>query len=404
MPYREDKNGTQVLDSPDHRRSRQSDAHVLHVTAAPGGGVLRHVLDLSEGCHGRGVRVSIGLPWKAVSERRHFERLESFRDRGIRVLDFGLAPSIQPFRYIQAALRIRRFIKREAVDVLHFHSSRAGLLRLLPVVPSNCPVVFTPHAFSFMMPSSERAQELFRWIERIAGRGTDALIAVSDSEGEVALAEGIIAEDRLHVIANGLAPKDVKPHPSPVGAKGPQGARVLSLGRLAHQKNPLFFVDVAETFCTRHRDVEFRWVGDGELHEAVRKRLAVSPCAEKIQFIGHVDDVLSELQSSTVLFSGSLYEGLPYAGLEALACGLPVVASDVVGNRDLVEVGCNGALFPVGSVDAAVAMLEWALESPSRLEALSKESRRIVQARYGLDRMLDKHVLLYSHLADAVGP
>lgn len=375
--------------------------HVLQVTAAPGAGVLRHVLDLTEGCLAAGLRITLAVPHHRVTELGALRRIKDLQMRGARVESFGLEPTIRPRGYVRAALRIREFITQHDVPVVHLHSSRAGaLLRLLPVLPrGRCRVLYTPHAFSFLRASSPVSRLVLTQLERMAGRlRTDVVVAVSESERELALQQRVVRDDQIQVIRNGIDSGTLGRQCTASTRETGSCIRILSLGRLSWQKNPLFFVDVAERMCGLRQDIAFRWGGDGELLEKVRARLRGSTYRDRISFLGHVEDVESELRAAAVYFSTSRYEGLPYSIVEALAHALPVVASNVVGNRD-VAIDCrNGRLYTPGDTEAAVACIAWVLAEPSRRASLGGESYAIAVERHSLRNMIEQHVTLYRKL------
>jgi glycosyltransferase involved in cell wall biosynthesis len=146
---------------------------------------------------------------------------------------------------------------------------------------------------------------------------------------------------------------------------------LLTVGRLNRQKGYHELADVALQLCRRHPDVRFLWAGDGDLRDSLVDLLARGGVAQQVLMLGHRDDVPSLLRASDLFVFPSHFEGFPFALLEAMAYGVPVVASEACGISELVEPGVHGLLCGIGDRNGLFEALEWALEHPVAMRRMA---------------------------------
>jgi len=290
---------------------------------------------------------------------------------------------IRPFTDLLAVLEAIQEIRRFRPNIIHCHSSKAGALgRIAAIVTGHSSrTVYTPHGISFCQSGHAPSHiRLFKLIEWSLARCGGVVVACSDSERDAIEEAGI----RSVLIRNGTAPRS--PNVRHIERTRPPW-RVISVGRFVAQKEPARFDAIARAFLDR-RDVEFRWVGEGEL----RDRLT-SP---NITILGWrpSNEVFEELSAADIYCSTSSSEGLPLAVLEAMSCGLPLLLSDCVGNRDLVRSN-TGRLFK--DVSSGIRKLTEMLAMPEALPELGKGSREVAEREYSLFAMLESYSLLYEH-------
>jgi glycosyltransferase involved in cell wall biosynthesis len=243
-------------------------------------------------------------------------------------------------------------------------------------------LIYTPHGLSFLQQNeSVRKRSLYKLIEQTMARVGGDIVACSHSEAATLASIGVACT----VIPNGV-PVGGQPAPLP---KGPPFT-VVTAGRLTHAKNPSLFSTIAQAFVGDD-SVRFVWIGDGELRADL-----TSPNIEMRGWM-HPDEVRATLRNAHVYLSTSLWEGLPLAVLEAMDAGLPLLLSDCVGNRDLVDAK-NGYSFNT-SADA-VCKLRSMLQSLTALRAMGEESRLAFLKHYTVGRMVESYLAQYrSHRA-----
>jgi glycosyltransferase involved in cell wall biosynthesis len=242
-----------------------------------------------------------------------------------------------------AARSLRAIVRRERPDVVHLHSSTAGLVGRL-VVHRRLPTVFQPNGWSFEPLAGRRRAAAIVW-ERVGARLTHAVVCVSEGERERGVAAGIRGDLRL-------APNGVDLTAPPADAAERRAARaqlksgeavplVVCVGRLAVQKGQDLLLDAWPRVLAEVPDAELVLVGDGPLRLPLESRRV-----PQVRFAGQSDDVRRHLAAADVVVLPSRWEGLSFVLLEAMAVGASIVASDVAGVAEALGDGAGGIVPP----------------------------------------------------------
>lgn len=240
--------------------------------------------------------------------------------------------SLNPIKDIKALWELYTILKKiDNIDVIHLHSSKAGFLgRIVSfLLGKSKKTIYTPHAISFLrLDVSPQKRKIFIWMEKFASLFGGKIVACSQSEKEAIEKQGI---KNVTFINNGIKPLQIEKK-----VNTSDKITIISVGRLSIQKNPKLFNDIALEFIN-NSNVQFIWCGDGELKSEL--------ISSNIKCTGWIErkELENYLVNADIYLSTSLWEGLPLSVLEAMSIGLPVVLSDCVGNRDLVE--NNGFLY-----------------------------------------------------------
>ncbi|HVS09413.1 MAG TPA: glycosyltransferase [Planctomycetota bacterium] len=375
---------------------------VVHVMECTIGGARRHLVDCARSLRAAGVEVAV----VAAAERQRDFRgdLEALAREGVAVHELAMVRQVSPRRDRAQLRELERLLARLRPDVVHTHSSKAGVLGRLASLSSGIGVrVHTPHTFAFLFRSmfSPLARGLYREVERALAGSTERFVAVSAGEAATLRASGIVDPARIRVVANGIDPAPwLAARPiarAELGVEpGPPLCAVVGLLNAAKGQ------DLALEALARPGNEELRLllVGHGEERErleALARRLGLE---RRVRFLGWRTDVPAIVAACDFLVLPSRWEGMPYAVLEALAAGRPVVASDVDGARELVGDSRCGRIVGQESVEElAEAMAEMAALSRGAREALGAEGRRRVLAGYTLERMREGLLRLYAEVA-----
>ena len=221
-------------------------------------------------------------------------------------------------------------VRRLAVgaDVLHLHASKAGALgRVARLGLRRRPrVVFTPHGWSWLVGGS--LAPAYRAFERATAPLADVIVAVSDDDRAVGLEVLSRSADRVVVIGNGVDTDRFAPD-GPVADRGPEPLLVC-VGRLTEAKGQPLAIEALARMRTP--DVRLRLVGDGE-DDALLRDLAVREgAAERVEFVGAVDDAAPHLRAADVVIVPSKWDAQSLVLLEAMACGAAILATRVPGS------------------------------------------------------------------------
>jgi glycosyltransferase involved in cell wall biosynthesis len=229
------------------------------------------------------------------------------------------------------------------------------------------------------------------------------LVAVSPTEAAAAAAFRIVPRERVLTIPNGVDRPDGS-FPERRAAlrrrEGWDGARIVgTVSRMTPQKDPATWLAVAARVAAAHPEVRFVWVWGGEQEAEVRNRAAALGLGDRIRFPGYRPDARELAGAFDVFLLTSRFEGLPYTPIEALGAGTPVVATDVVGTRDVIRHGETGLLAPVGDVDTLAGQVGRLLDDPALAAKLAAAGREDVRRRFSLEAMVARTAAAYESIA-----
>ncbi len=347
---------------------------ILHIVEASFAGVGRHVLDLSGGEAALGHDVHVAFSPVRESGSFRSERLDLARVQ-FHPVPMQRSPGPGDMRALIALERLRRRLRP---DVIHTHSTKAGLLgRALP--GGGAIRLHTPNAPYSMNPlMSDRSRASVGRLEKVLGnRRTGAVLAVSPEEVDHLTSIGVDAA-KVRLVPNGLDPLPIADRDDVRRVLGiPLTARVIGfVGRFDDQKDPLRLIDAFERLAG-HENAHLVMVGDGPLHREARDRVGEGASADRIHLLGEQPGAWS-MAAFDVFALPSRYEGFPYVLLEAAAHGLPIVTTRDAGASQLVVDGISGWMIPSMDTDRLTSALQTALdcEHPDAIGAEAREQGR----------------------------
>jgi glycosyltransferase involved in cell wall biosynthesis len=303
--------------------------------------------------------------------------------------------AIHPWHDALGLVELVRLCRRVRPDIVHAHSSKMGVLARLAAAMTGVPVrIFTVHGWSFAAYGG-LAGPLFLWIERLVRPLTTTTVCVAQATRDRGLAARACDPTRTVVIHNAI---DVPSFAnSPGGANDP--ARIVSVGRFAYPKD---FKTLVAAFARLEPDYCASLVGDGpdlpEVEEGVRR----AGLQSRVELPGTRADVPAVLASADVFVLSTKSEGFPISILEAMAAGLPVVATDVGGVAEAVVHQETGLLVPPGDPAALAHALRLLLEDPALRRRLGAAGHDRALERFDLPRFRAAHLDLYRHQLERV--
>lgn len=371
---------------------------VLHALEALEGGTARHLVDLVRNTPG--VAHDVALPSRRVGGVTDTAATAAMERAGARVHVIEMRRRPLSWRNATALASLRVIIRSVRPDVVHGHSSIGGTLARVAAIGCPAAKVYTPNGLA---PGRSAAV-----VERALGRLTDRLVAVSVSEGHLVLELGLVDPTRLAVIPNGID-LDISADQA-VDLRRvagiPAGAPLVGcIARLLWQKDPVEFVRVCAAISARRPDVHYLLVGSGPLQSAVDTAVRDARLGQRWHQLTAVPLVANALGQIEVMVLPSRFEGGPYAPLEALRAGTPVVLSDCVGNRDVVEDGISGAIVAAGDTEAMATEVVRLLDDPHLARARAAAGRARLRSIFDVREMGQAHVRLYQEVSrSARGP
>jgi len=304
----------------------------------------------------------------------------------------------------RVGLQLMKLIRSDKFDLIHAHASKPGFLTRVAALGTGVPVLYSPHCFAFHAGASQLSNLIISSLENLASYFTTRIITVSDGEREQAQKYRVGRDDQFTVIHTGIEPE---PYRQPVDksrlkeALGiPLSSPVIgSVGRLSEQKSPLDFVRVAEVVHRSRPNAHFVWVGDGPLDAEVRKLSASLHLDSVIHWLGQRNDVPQLLHILDCFVLTSRWEGFPLVILEAMAAGVPVVATNILGTREAIQHEINGLLAPVGDSETIARFVLDLLTDTVKADSFRSSSRARIDTEFTRDRMLSTLRDLYLEVA-----
>lgn len=308
------------------------------------------------------------------------------------VLEPSLVSPVSPSDDARALTRLSRLFGERRFDVVHTHSAKAGAVGRVAAHRAGVPViVHTYHGFPFHEFQGAVRRAAYVAIERRLARITDMVLAIGSGVATEALRRGLARPNALRTVTP-VVESDTVPANALTRAAArallelPPDATVIgTVGRLDYQKAPEQLLEALARM--RHQDAVLLWVGSGPLEAQVRALTQRLGLRTRVRLLGERSDVAELLPALDVFVMASRYEGLPCAVVEAMRCGLPVVATAVNSVPDLVVPGESGVLVRPGSPVELSAALDGVLDDPEATARLASRGRALAGRPYDAEQL-----------------
>lgn len=346
---------------------------VLFVVEAFGGGVFTYIADLAnELSKEYNVYIAYSLRNETPVD---FENYFNSKINLIRVENFTREINLK--KDTKAILELKKIVKNIEPDIIHLHSSKAGVLGRVAFLGKQTPIFYTPHGYSFFMPNiSPKKRFIYKKIEKLCSLSRCVTIACSKSEYETSLKINSKAE----YVNNGINIRNLNKLVTGTTKSVEGNLRIATLGRIAYQKNPKLFNKIARSFPNN----EFVWIGDGDMKNVLTSK--------NIHVTGWLDrkTAIKMMEDSDVFLLTSRYEGLPMSLLEAMYMKKICVVSSVVGNRDVIN-GKNG--FLCENLDDYISVIDQVQHMDTR--SIVQQAKDDILREYNTKIMSEKYKEIY---------
>lgn len=295
------------------------------------------------------------------------------------------------FSFVRLILLLK-FIKKHKIRVIHSHGKGAGIYsRVLKILSPELKIIHTMHGFHFQ-EYGKLSKYLYITLERALALFTDMFINVSIGERDICQKYKLYPVGKSRVIYNGICSLEEY-----VDARNKikliDKRIVTTISRFDYPKNMDLAYQIAKEFKDR-LDIVFLWIGDGKDKNEIEKR-AKDECVNII-FTGFSSDISKYLSATDIYLSTSRWEGLPIALLEAQSLGVPIVATDVIGNNEAVVHGYNGYLFK-DIIQACTYILKLLKNKDLYLE-LQKNARKNFENKFQVYGMVEQLITVYKEV------
>lgn len=317
----------------------------------------------------------------------------------------SLVREIDPLRDPVSVVRLTALFRRTRPDIVHTHSSKAGIVGRAAARLAGVPIVFhTVHGWGFHPGQSWLERSLYVGLERACAPMADAMIVVAEPNRAQGHALGIGRPEQYHLVRSGIELEDYRRDPAAGRAIRaeldlPADAFVFgSVGRLSEQKAPRDAMAAFARIAARHPASRVVFVGDGPLRAEVEADARAAGLAERVRFTGLRRDVGAFLSAFDAFVLSSRWEGLPRVVPQAMAAGLPVLATAVDGTPEAIADDVSGFLVAPGDIDALADRMGRLASDPARARAMGAAGLARVD-EFSARRMVERLAGLYSQFA-----
>ena len=294
-----------------------------------------------------------------------------------------LVRNIRPRADWQSYREFIRLLREIKPEVVHTHSSKAGILGRMAAAKLGIPVVHTIHGAAFHPYQNPVVNRVYTGLERRAAKQSAKIISVCDAMTNHYLAAGVGRPEQYVTIYSGMEVEPFLTPPKPreqVRAElgfGPDDVVVGKIARLFHLKGHDDVVAAAAKVCGQFPQLKFLFVGDGILQDEIRQQIAAAGLTDRFVFTGLVppDRVPELIHAMDIAVHASLREGLARVLPQALIAGKPVITYDIDGAREVAIPGETGYLLPPRSVDGIANALTELVEQPELRSHLGQTGR-----------------------------
>ena len=338
------------------------------------GGGERHVADLANGLAIRGHEVFAALvPGSPLPG-------ELSAVSGENLIELPLRNSLD----MASALKLARLVRKHQIEIIHAHLARDYPLAAFAARRTGARLILTRHV---LFPLSR--------IHKLLLRRADRVIAVSQAVADGLITQDIFDRDKIVVIHNGVDVDRFAKASAADTVERESGARLCVgiVGELAQVKGQEDFLHAAAILKSLRDDVDFVVAGDdksraGENRRALERLSSELELSERVRITGWADDVFALLRTFDVFVSASRSESFGIAIVEAMASGVPVVATMTPGAREIIDAENTGKLVPIGDAEALAKAIGELLDDPKTRARLATAALQSVRERFSLDRMV----------------
>lgn len=381
------------------------DAAAGHASASSAGGRVLRVLDLIN--TDRSARELLVNRVTQVTQTGRYRNaiycsggdyVHRMRAAGHEVHVVDTPRGLSPLAVARAILRTYRLLRRERFDIIHTHGSVIGLIGRVAAWLARTPIVaHQVHGFHHHDAMRPGQRAIYIWVEKVLALLADRLVFQNQADVDECLRRGIAPRRKLALVGNGIQFGAFAPGPEP--ANDPP--IILCVARFEPVKNHGLLLEAARLLAEQGVAFRLLLVGDGELRGQYEGWVREHGLAERVEFLGYRDDVPALTAAAEVCVLPSLKEGLPRAIIEAAACARPMVATNVVGNRDTIIDGVTGFLVPLDDAAAMAGRLAMLLADAGLRRRIGQAALAHARQHFDERAVTERIIALYDELAGA---
>jgi glycosyltransferase involved in cell wall biosynthesis len=329
-------------------------------------------------------------------------RQNELKEIGVICHDIDFERSPYSLKNIKALRQLITLMKNNRFSLVHVHTPVGAFLgRLAARITRTEPVLYTAHGFHFYKGAPLKNWLIYYTMEKLAARWTDGLITMNEEDYMAAKSlplrnkngifkvHGVGVDLRKYSNKDELVRKKIR---NELGLKD-DDICILTVAELIPRKNHIQLIKSLK-LAEINNNIFCFFVGNGELERELKQYVRLNNLDYNIKFLGFRKDIPELLAASDICCLMSLHEGLPRCIMEAMAAGKPVIATDVRGNRDLIQDGVNGILVLMNDIEATAKAIERLSYDEQLRQKMGREGRRIIED-FSLENVLKEMDEIY---------
>lgn len=370
---------------------------VLHITQSTIGGTLEYLKLFFNHIDREKYEISLICPSYGPMK----EEIEKI---GLNVYAVEMSRNINFKDDFKSFTEINRLIKIINPDMVHLHSSKAGVLGKLAAYINKKPCIYNAHGWAFSMNISDKKKRIYALIEKYTSVFCDIIVNISDYEYKLAEKYNIASAEKMVIIHNGI---DIGRYNKYKYNKNeifeelniPNDSFIVGMvARISEQKDPVKFIEIAKKVCGKYDNAYFILVGDGELRDNIDFMIKKYKLEDRIKITGWVDDVNKYISVFDIGILTSKWEGFGLVLTEYMSASKPIVASNVGGIPELIKDKYNGILVDIDDTcEFEDAIIELYNNKELRNEYVEK-SLSILSKKFNISTVIEKHEVIYNKL------
>lgn len=313
-----------------------------------------------------------------------------------------LVREISPLKDFKALVQIYKILKQEKPDIVHTHSSKAGIIGRLGAKFADVPnIVHTIHGFSFNDTQRMLKKKLFIFFERAGAKISKYLIPVSIENINKGLKNNIGKKEQYRYIRLGIDIDNFKNYQLKPLLREELKLQnndiiVTTIGPFKPQKNLPDFIKIANNILKNNRNFKFIIVGDGDGRKELEGLIEKFNISNNVILLGWRKDISNILNSSDIFVMTSLWEGLPISTIEAMSCGLAPIVNAVDGQLEIIKDNQTGFLIKPYDIKTAVEKILLLSNNIDMRNQMGQKAKDSIDNTFSIDYMIKQHEQLYS--------
>jgi len=313
---------------------------------------------------------------------------------------------VEPLQYFgfrsmrQSVIFLKQVCSENQIHIIHAHMADAAFLGWLVARKLNLPLVISHHGDDILLESNSVCRFVYFVLLNLAVRYAAMNIAVSQSVAERVCKLLRVKEQSVQVISNGVRIPDDSQLENKQSRQESQNLSltIVNVGRLVPLKGQRQLIYAVAQLVNYFPDIRLYIVGGGDMVQELKRLAEHEKVSRYIEFTGAVDDVAVYLAKADIYVSSSQLEGMPVSVLEAMAWRIPVVASDIPGNRSVVKQDETGFLYELNNTDDLVETIVTVAKNTELTSAVATRARLMIEQQYSANISENRHANLYQSI------